>query len=217
MEDSKSNALSQNKLFIGGLSPSTDQVSLTSHFSTFGAVKDSVVMLDRASGRSRCFGFITMEDSAALDRILLEDQIVDGKKVDVKRAVPKETGLENVNTSFRTKKIFVGGLPNDITAESFREFFEHFGEVEDSIVMIDRDTGKPRGFGFITFVDDNSTEKVLESLESNYINGKWIDCKKAVPKHGETLTPFSSSPMEQLCDAEEFIPSNWSNELGRGN
>ena len=98
--------------------------------------------------------------------------------MDVKRAVPKETGNENVNTSFRTKKVFVGGLPNDITAKSFKEFFEHFGELEDSILMIDRDTGKPRGFGFITFVDENSNEKVLESLESNYINGKWIDYKK---------------------------------------
>ena len=51
--------------------------------------------------------------------------------------------------------------------------------MEDSIKMIGRDTGKPRGFGFVTFVDDNSDGGVLESLESNYINGKWIDCKNS--------------------------------------
>ena len=44
--------------------------------------------------------------------------------MDVKRAAPKETAMENVSTSFRIKKIFVGGLQNDITAEGFRDFFE---------------------------------------------------------------------------------------------
>jgi RNA recognition motif-containing protein len=217
MEDSKSNALSQNKLFIGGLSPSTTQSSLISHFSSYGQVKDSVVMLDRGSGRSRCFGFVTMEDSISVERILSEDQQIDGKKADVKRAVPKETGLGSMNSSFRTKKIFVGGLPNDITEESFRLFFESFGEVEDSVVMIDRDTGKPRGFGFITFVDEDSTEKVLENFETNYINGKWIDCKKAVPKHGENSGFLGASQMELLCYAEEFVPSNWNFDAGNGN
>ena len=191
MEDFKSSDSSLNqKLFIGGLSPHTTQESLYSHFSAFGAIKDSILMLDRTSGRSRCFGFITMEDPAMLDIILSQDQIIDGKKADCKRAVPKETTSSTSQNSFRTKKVFVGGLPSDITEELFREFFEKFGSIEDCVVMLDRDTGRPRGFGFITFVDEESTEKVLENYEKNYINGKWIDCKKAVPKIGNAYTSY---------------------------
>ena len=174
-------------------------------------------MVDRISGRSRCFGFITMEDPFALDSILSTDQIVDGKKTDCKRAVPRETSSANQNT-FRTKKVFVGGLPSDINEESFRNFFEQFGEVEDSVVMLDRDTGRPRGFGFITFIDEESTEKVLENYEKNYINGKWIDCKKAVPRQpGNPYSPYGSNQMFEFFGAKEFIPQAFYSENNDAN
>lgn len=163
-------------------------------------------MVDRSTGRSRCFGFVTMEDQTAIDTILSSDQMIDGKKADCKRAVPKETSLVPQQPMFRTKKVFVGGLPSDITEEAFRLFFEQFGPVEDSVVMLDRETGRPRGFGFITFYDEDSTEKVLENFEGNYINGKWIDCKKAVPKQ-MSYSVYGVNQMFEHFDAEEFVPS----------
>jgi RNA recognition motif-containing protein len=205
MEDLKSYYPYSNKLFIGGLSPQTTQESLHSHFSILGNVKDCVLMVDRNSGRSRCFGFVTMEDPSLIDQILSQDQLVDGRKADCKRAVPKEPSIPLYQTTFRTKKVFVGGLPNDITEDKFKEFFEQFGPVEDSIVMLDRDTGRPRGFGFITFVDEESTERLLANPDLNYINGKWIDCKKAVPKAGPSfILPYAQ--MYEHYDAQEFIP-----------
>jgi hypothetical protein len=51
------------------------------------------------------------------------------------------------------RKLFVGGLPSNVTEEEFREFFEQYGAVADSIVMFDRDTHRSRGFGFVTFED----------------------------------------------------------------
>ena len=203
MEDPKSfDNLSGQKIFIGGLSPHTTQDSLYSHFFAFGSIKDCILMLDKTSGRSRCFGFVTMEDSALIDLILSHDQIIDGKKADCNIAVPNQN-------SFRTKKVFVGGLPLDITDELFREFFEQFGSLEDSVVMLDRDTGRPRGFGFITFFDEDSTEKVLENYEKNCINGKWIDCKKAVPKIGNVPTSYNPNLMFEHYSAKEFIPMNF--------
>ena len=163
-------------------------------------------MVDRNSGRSRCFGFVTMEDQEAIEAILASDQLVDGKKADCKRAVPKESSLTSSQSFFRTKKVFVGGLPSDITDESFRMFFSQFGEVEDSVVMLDRDTGRHRGFGFITFFDEESTEKVLENFEGNYINGKWIDCKKAVPKQAAAFQNYVPNQMFEHYAAKEFVP-----------
>jgi len=206
MEEFNSYSISSNKLFVGGLSPHTTQETILNHFSTYGAVRDCIVMLDRLTGRSRCFGFVTMENFQVLDKILSEDQIIDEKKTDCKRAVPKDNGLSQISSYFRTKKLFVGALPLDITDESFRGFFEQFGRVEDSIVMLDRDTGKPRGFGFITFEDEESTERVLENTERNYIGGKWIDCKKAVPKQMEMQGFYPPSMMQDFYYAQEFVP-----------
>ena len=47
-------------------------------------------------------------------------------------------------------KIFVGGLPYHTTDQSLREFFEQFGDIEEAVVITDRQTGKSRGYGFVS-------------------------------------------------------------------
>ena len=53
-----------------------------------------------------------------------------------------------------SKKIFVGGLAPSITDADFRSYFEEYGKITDAIVMIDRDTQRSRGFGFVTFEEE---------------------------------------------------------------
>ena len=48
-----------------------------------------------------------------------------------------------------SKKIFVGGLAPSVTEQDFRQYFEEFGKITDAVVMIDRDTQRSRGFGFV--------------------------------------------------------------------
>lgn len=50
-----------------------------------------------------------------------------------------------------SKKIFVGGLATSVTEDAFRDYFQKFGNVTDAVVMMDRNTQRSRGFGFITF------------------------------------------------------------------
>eukprot|EP00358_Blepharisma_japonicum_P004050 CAMPEP_0202945522 /NCGR_PEP_ID=MMETSP1395-20130829/6566_1 /ASSEMBLY_ACC=CAM_ASM_000871 /TAXON_ID=5961 /ORGANISM="Blepharisma japonicum, Strain Stock R1072" /LENGTH=226 /DNA_ID=CAMNT_0049645645 /DNA_START=143 /DNA_END=823 /DNA_ORIENTATION=- len=134
-----------------------------------------------------------MKDNESTDRILAENQEIGGKKVDCKLAVPRDQNSSvPTATSFRTKKVFVGGLPPDVTQEIFNCFFEQFGQIEDSVVMFDRETGRPRGFGFITFTNEESVERVIQNNESNYINGKWVECKKAMPKHNQPSERYTN-------------------------
>jgi len=56
-------------------------------------------------------------------------------------------------TEIDDRKLFVGGLPPDVTNEEFMVFFQQFGAILDSVVMFDRETKNCRGFGFVTFVD----------------------------------------------------------------
>ena len=48
--------------------------------------------------------------------------------------------------------------------------------------MFDRNTGKPRGFGFITFSNEQSVDLVLRRKNDHQLKGKWVDCKRATPK-----------------------------------
>ena len=56
----------------------------------------------------------------------------------------------------QSRKIFVGGLPPETTKLSLSRFFEKYGEVEYSIVMTDKHTNRPRGFGFVIYKEEES-------------------------------------------------------------
>uniref|UniRef100_A0A2N9GUX1 RRM domain-containing protein n=1 Tax=Fagus sylvatica TaxID=28930 RepID=A0A2N9GUX1_FAGSY len=83
--------------------------------------------------------------------------------------------------TFRTKKIFVGGLPPTLSEEGFRQHFEAYGHVTDVVVMYDQNTGRPRGFGFITFDAEEAVDRVLHK-NFHDLNGKQVEVKRALPK-----------------------------------
>jgi len=67
----------------------------------------------------------------------------------------QEAGLETYDNEGESaeslgRKIFVGGLSWQTTEEGLRYYFEKFGELSDVVIMIDKRTGQPRGFGFVT-------------------------------------------------------------------
>lgn len=120
--------------------------------------------------------------------------------MDCKLAIPRdqsrgEGSHEENRGDGKTKKVFVGGLPQGTTEEEFRGYFEKFGKIEDSVIMVDKETGKSRGnstrlefldeiyktgFGFVTFDTEEAVEKVVENYQDNKIGGKWVSLKKRV-------------------------------------
>merc|ERR1740138_1763728 len=103
------------KLFVGGISSQTSTEALHQHFAKYGRVVDAVVM--SKNGRARGFGFVTFESTAPAVAVLSEAQWLDGRLVDVKRAVPGERTQERSSSN----KVFVGGLPQDTTTDDLRE------------------------------------------------------------------------------------------------
>ena len=180
--------------------------SLREYFSQFGEVLECTVMRDGASGRSRGFGFLTFKDAKTINIVMVKEHYLDGKivrpdfqtqantlrlypskssslkkhkgspdtlKIDPKRAIPRDE-------QERTSKIFVGGVSQEATEQDFKEFFMQFGRVIDATLMMDKDTGRPRGFGFVTFDSEAAVENCLDRpLE---IHGKPIEVKKAQPR-----------------------------------
>lgn len=91
----------------------------------------------------------------------------------------------------KSRKIFVGGLPHGVTEAGaalsvseaeFTAYFSQYGEIEDSVIIHDRETGKPRGFGFVTYKNEASVDFVLRDKHKHKIKGKWVECKRATPK-----------------------------------
>lgn len=160
-------------------------------------------MRDGASGRSRGFGFLTFKDARTVNIVMVKEHYLDGKivrldfqfislrhcpskflapkkhksllnvKIDPKRAIPRDE-------QERTSKIFVGGVSQEATEQDFKEYFMQFGRVVDATLMMDKDTGRPRGFGFVTFDSEAAVDACLQQpLE---ILGKPIEVKKAQPR-----------------------------------
>ncbi|XP_044015818.1 RNA-binding protein Musashi homolog Rbp6 isoform X6 [Aphidius gifuensis] len=78
-------------------------------------------------------------------------------------------------------KMFIGGLSWQTSPESLREYFSNFGDITEVMVMKDPTTRRSRGFGFITFADPASVDKVL-SHGNHELDGKKIDPKVAFPR-----------------------------------
>ena len=89
--------------------------------------------------------------------------------------------IEPSFASEQTRKIFIGGLDQETTDESLRDYFSRWGECVDVVVMRHSDTGKPRGFGFVTYQTVESVDAVL-NVKSHVLHGKKIDPKRAVAR-----------------------------------
>ncbi|XP_074304521.1 heterogeneous nuclear ribonucleoprotein 1-like [Silene latifolia] len=181
------------KLFVGGITWETTEDTLRDYFSKYGDVTNTAVMRDKTTGRPRGFAFVMFSDPSAIDSLLLDKHTIDGRLVEAKRALSREEQSSYRQDSsnggrasggggnFKTKKIFVGGLPPTLTEEGFRQYFENFGQVTDAVIMFDQSTQRPRGFGFISFDTEDAVDRVLQK-NFHDLNGKDVEVKRALPK-----------------------------------
>ncbi|XP_028393880.1 glycine-rich RNA-binding protein-like [Dendronephthya gigantea] len=80
------------------------------------------------------------------------------------------------------RKVHVGNLPFKISQEEIREAFEKYGAVEDVIIVSDRDTGRPRGFGFVTFENEEDAKEAINGLDETELGGRNIRVSESRPR-----------------------------------
>ncbi len=80
------------------------------------------------------------------------------------------------------KKLFVGGISWNTGDAELRQAFEAFGEVLEATVVTDRQTGRSRGFGFVSFTDDESATKALSEMDGTELDGRNIRVNEAHDK-----------------------------------
>jgi RNA recognition motif-containing protein len=82
-----------------------------------------------------------------------------------------------------SKRIYVGNLPFSITEDDVRSLFSQFGSVIDVHLVNDRETGRPRGFGFVE-MEDADADKAITSLDQSDFNGRALRVNEARPREG---------------------------------
>uniref|UniRef100_A0A8C7RDE5 RRM domain-containing protein n=1 Tax=Oncorhynchus mykiss TaxID=8022 RepID=A0A8C7RDE5_ONCMY len=169
------------KLFIGGLSFETTDESLRAHFEQWGSLTDCVVMRDPANKRSRGFGFVTYAGVNEVDAAMeARPHKVDGRLVEPKRAVSREDS-SRPGAHVTVKKIFVGGIKEDTEDSHLRDYFEQFGKIEVIDIMTDRNSGKKRGFAFVTFDDHDAVDRIVIQ-KYHTLNGHNCEVRKALSR-----------------------------------
>ncbi|XP_043909937.1 DAZ-associated protein 1 isoform X4 [Protopterus annectens] len=90
-----------------------------------------------------------------------------------------------VDTS-RANKVFVGGIPHSCGEAELREYFKKFGLVTEVVMIYDAEKQRPRGFGFITFEDEQSVDQAV-NMHFHDIMGKKVEVKRAEPRDSKIL------------------------------
>jgi len=81
-----------------------------------------------------------------------------------------------------SKKLFVGNLDFKTKTEDMEEMFSEFGEIEECIIITDRETNRSKGFGFVTFVEDEDAVKAAAELNEKEVKGRKLTVKEAEEK-----------------------------------
>jgi cold-inducible RNA-binding protein len=78
-----------------------------------------------------------------------------------------------------SKKLYVGGLSWDTQDASLKTAFEAFGEVTEAKVITDRDTGRSRGFGFVTLADPTAADEAITKMDGSVLDGRTVKVNEA--------------------------------------
>ncbi|MBW0506244.1 hypothetical protein O181_045959 [Austropuccinia psidii MF-1] len=190
----------EGKMFVGGLNWETTEDALKQYFSQFGSVVHCTIMRDPTNGRSRGFAFLTFADPAVVNKVMVKEHFLDGKLIDPKRAIPRGSGPgpsgmtgpmsdkrsghhSGENTGSLSNKLFCRGMPEDATPQSFRAFWSQYNSqvnIEEAVLMMDRDSNRHRGFGFINLASGEDAETLLRSGPF-VMDGHPLEVKRKAP------------------------------------
>ncbi|KAK7842065.1 rna-binding protein cp31b [Quercus suber] len=149
-EESSVEPPEEAKLFVGNLPYDVDSQKLAELFEQAGTVEVAEVIYNRDTDQSRGFGFVTMST--------------------VEEA---EEAVEKFS-SYVSCLIYVGNLPWDVDNGRLEQIFSEHGKVEQARVVFDRETGRSRGFGFVTMSSETEMNDAIAALDGQSLDGRAI-------------------------------------------
>ncbi|KAK9755587.1 hypothetical protein RND81_01G036600 [Saponaria officinalis] len=163
------------KLFVGNLPFNVDSSELAGLFGNAGTVEMVEVIYDKETGRSRGFGFVTMSSPEEVEAAAQQfnGYELDGRPLRVNAGPPPPKrddfaprGGRGGGRSFEsTNRLHVSNLSWQVDDSALKTLFSESGEVVEAKVIYDRDSGRSRGFGFVTYGSSDEVNSAIESLD----------------------------------------------------
>ncbi|KAL8128498.1 hypothetical protein V2J09_017653 [Rumex salicifolius] len=165
------------KLFVGNLPYDVDSEKLAQLFEPAGVVEISEVIYNRDTDQSRGFGFVTMSTVEEAEKAveMFNRYDLNGRFLTVNKAAPRGTTPERPARTFTPSfRIYVGNLPWDVDNARLEDVFSQYGEVVSARVVFDRETGRSRGFGFVTMSSEKDVNDAIAALDGQAVDGRTI-------------------------------------------
>lgn len=83
-------------------------------------------------------------------------------------------------------KIYVGNLSFNSTEQAVEDLFNSHGQVDEVALITDRETGRPRGFGFVTMSSDEDARKAIDALNGTELDGRTLNVNEAKPRESRS-------------------------------
>ncbi|KAG2461289.1 RBM39 protein, partial [Polypterus senegalus] len=176
---------------------------LEEFFSAVGKVRDVRMISDRNSRRSKGIAYIEFVEASSVplaigltgQRLLGVPIIVQASQAEKNRAAAMANNLQKGNAG--PMRLYVGSLHFNITEDMLRGIFEPFGRIESIQLMMDSETGRSKGYGFITFSDAECAKKALEQLNGFELAGRPM-------KVGHVTERTDASTASSFLDSDEL-------------
>ncbi|KAE9612301.1 hypothetical protein Lal_00022164 [Lupinus albus] len=195
--NNNNNNSNELKLFVGNLPFGVDSARLAEIFEGAGDVERVEVIYDKMTGRSRGFGFVTMSSAEEVEAAVQQfnGYEVDGRELRVNSGPPppRDENSRYGNSRFdgnsrfgrspprggdsaadNGNRVHVGNLSWGVDEGALEELFGEHGRVLEAKVIYDRETGRSRGFGFVTYSSPEEVNKAVQSLDGVDLNGRAI-------------------------------------------
>ncbi len=169
------------KLFVRNLSWSVTEQDLYDLFGQSGEVLSAKIPLRREDGKPRGFAFVEMgslsEGQQAIQQLNCyflqgRDLVVDFQ--DENRGAGNGGSASLSSGSSKSNKLFVRSLSYNATEHDLENLFQQVGQVLSVKIPTDRDTGEPKGFGFVEMASVDEAEQAIQSLNHTNLGGKEI-------------------------------------------
>lgn len=161
-------------LVVLGLPWTTTEETMRSYFEQYGEVNMVQIKTDPKSGKSRGFGFVRFTKSSIQNKLLSMRHFIDGRWCDVR--VPLSKAEADASKAAQlSRKIFVGRLPDNITADDLKSHFTEYGTLTDVFIP------KPfRNFAFVTFGTSDMAQSIFK--HKHVIKGAQVQISEAIPR-----------------------------------
>ncbi|KAG2633535.1 28 kDa ribonucleoprotein, chloroplastic-like [Panicum virgatum] len=164
------------KVYVGNLPYDVDSERLAQLFEQAGVVEVSEVIYNRETDRSRGFGFVTMSTVEEAEKAveMFHHYDINGRLLTVNKAAPRGSRVERPPRQFGgpSFRIYVGNLPWQVDDSKLVQLFSEHGKVVDARVVYDRESGRSRGFGFVTMATQDELDDAIAALDGQSLDGR---------------------------------------------